>query len=407
MRPRSIATLAAVLLASACSFHVRDDDWDLFGNLPRETKEESQPLEIERGGALRIEETTGDVRVRVDATAAPRVDARWTARAQESEDAHALLSRSSLEIEKIAGGDRPSLRLRVKSSDAPAPGCNPLLMHVEVELTLTIPADVELRIATRYGDVTVDGPVGAVTIDAPHGDVRVVDAKETRVTSSSGKIALERIRGRLDTACEYESVEIEDFEGPALHARSRSGSIRLRNARADRVDVEAAYGDLSLDRVAPRARDLEVTATTGSGDLSARDVTGSLDASNRSGTIRIDGFRGDLRARSEYGDVALDGELAALDAETGSGTLRVVARAGSRVASPWRIETRYGDVAIDVPRDLDAQIDAATTHGRISGDVDVKSTGGDDDHRASAKVGAGGGAIRITTSNGDVRILRR
>lgn len=407
MRHRAFAILAAASLASACSLHFGDGDWDTFGNLPRATREESVPLEIESGWTLRIEDATGDVRVRVDTSSAPRVEAKWTARAQEREDAEALLGRSSLAFEKIVGGEKPAIRVGIKSSDPPAPRGNVFMMHVAADLTVVLPPQVSLRIGTRSGDVTVDGPVGAVTVDSRYGLVRVVDAGETRVTSSSGKVELERIRGRLEVTSEYEAIEIEDVEGATLHAKSRSGGIRLRDARADRVDVEADYGDLWLERVAPLGKLGEVRATTLSGDLVAHDVDGEFTASNRSGTIWIDGFRGDLRARSEYGDVTIDGELAALAAETSSGKICVVARSGSRVASPWRIETRYGDVALDVPRDLDAEIDAGTTYGKISGDLDVKSSGGDDHVHARAKVGAGGGTIRVATSNGDVRILRR
>lgn len=407
MRPLSIATLAAALLASACSIHFRDHDWDLFGNLPKATREESETLDLKPGWTLRIDGATGDVRVRVDSAAAPRVDARWTAQAEERVDAEDLLARSSLEIEKIVGGEVPTIRVGLKTSDPPARRGNVLLIRARADLDFTIPPDVSLRIETRYGDVSVNGPVGAVTIDASQSDVRVVDAKETHVTSLSGKICLERIRGRVEVSSEYDSIEIADVDGPAIRAKSRSGEIRLADASADQVDLEASYGDVSLDRVAPRGRAAEVTVTAQSGDLVARDVAGALEMSTRSGAIRIDGFRGELRARSEYGDLSIDGELAALDAESRSGKIRVVARSGSRVATPWRIETRYDDVLLDVPRDLDAEIDAVTTYGTISGDLDVKSSGGADRTRGHAKAGAGGGTIDVATSNGDVRILRR
>ena len=407
MRLRPLTTIAAAALASACSFHFRGDDSDFFENLAHATKEESAPLALAAGGTLQIDGTSGDVRVRVDATSAPRVDALWTARAKQEEEAHALLERCTLEVEKSGGGDRPTIHVAQKSSDPSVAGSNSFFMHAEADLTFTIPADVTLKIATRYGDVAVDGPVRAVTIDAPHGDVRVVDAQETRVTSSSGKIHLERIRGRVEASSQYDSVEIEDAEGPVLHARSRSGGVRLRDARADRVELESSYDDVTLDRVAPLGRKLEVTATTSSGDVVARDVDGELEASNRSGTIRIERFHGELRASSEYGDVSIEGRLSELDAETGSGKLSVLARSGSRVEKPWRIETRYGDVRLDLPGDLDADLDAASGYGKISGDFDVKISGGAERGRAHAKLGAGGRPINVTSSNGEVRVLRR
>jgi len=433
MRLRSFAILCAAaspaLIAGGCSFQfVGDGDRFFFGDLERATRQESAPLDLAAGGTLKIDGLDGDVRVRVEAGAAPHVDSKWTAFAKEKEEAQAKLDRSSLKVEKIVGGDHPTLHLSVHTADPPPGSGNLLIMPTpDVDLDLTIPQEVTLVIATRYGAVAVDGPVKGVTIEAPQGDVRVVDAEETRVRSSSGKVTLERIRGRVEVATVYDAVEIDDVEGPSVHATSNSGVIRLRNARVDRVELATSYDDLLLDHVTALDHGLEVSATTSSGavradhggegrwsldasygDVVARDLSGRLEARSHSGAIRIDGFRGDVRARTEYDDLSIDGELHALDAETSSGKIRIVARPGSRVTTPWRIATKYDDVLLDLPAGFDAELDAATSYGDITGDIDVKVASRDDAQaRAHVKLGAGGPPIRVETSSGDIRILRR
>jgi DUF4097 and DUF4098 domain-containing protein YvlB len=265
-----------------------------------------------------------------------------------------------------------------------------------------------------------------VTIDAPEGDVRVVDAAETRVRSSSGKVTLERIRGRVEAATVYDAVEIDDVEGPSVHATSNSGAVRLRNARVDRVELASSYDAVLLDHVTALDHRLEVSATTSSGsvrvdqggegrwtldarygDVVALDLSGRLDACSHNGAIRVDGFRGELSARTEYADVAIDGELHALAAESTSGKIRVVARPGSRVTTPWRIATKHDDILLDLPAGFDAELDAATSYGDISGDIAVKVTDHDRHARATAQLGSGGAPIHVETSSGDIRILRR
>jgi DUF4097 and DUF4098 domain-containing protein YvlB len=408
MRRRALAILAAPALATACSFHFRNEDGLDFLDVEHATKEESVPLELEPGGTLRIDEMKGGVRVRTDPGAAPRVEAKWTATAKKEEEAHALLERSRVTVEKIAGGEQPGIRLGCKSSDPVVEGVNRFFLWTEVDLTITIPADVTLKIGSHRGNVAVDGPVRAAAIDMEEGDVRVVDAGEIRVTTRRGKIDLDRIRGSVEASSEYDAIEIVDAEGPELVAKSHSGAVMLRSVRADHVDLESSYGELTLDHVAPRGRALEIVATTSNGAIEARDVSGALEVANASGAIRVSDLRGELRARSEYGDVDVDGQFSALDVEAeSSGEIRVVARPGSRVATPWRIEAHYGDVRVDLPHDLDAELEAATEYGKITGDFDVRISGSTERGRAHAKLGAGGKSINVSTRNSDVRVLRR
>jgi DUF4097 and DUF4098 domain-containing protein YvlB len=385
MRLRTFATLAAAAVAGGCSFNFRGDGRHLFDDLERATRTESRALDLASGETLLIDGLQGDVRVRVDAAAAPRVDSTWTAYGRTRDDAQAILDGSTLTVEKSGDAGAATLHLSVKTVEPPPVfGVASFVATPDVDLALSIPKGVSLIVKTRYGDVAVDGPVRDVDVEAPQGDVRVVDAQSATVASHSGKLTLEKIRGPVTATTDFDSIEIDDVDGPAIDARSNSGAIRVSNARAPRIELTTAYDDIVV-----------------------RDVAGRLDAGTRSGAIRVDGFRGAVRAETEYDDVLIDGELEGVDAQSKSGKIRIVARPGSRVTTPWRIETSWDDVLLDLPADFDADLDATTTNGVLTGDFEVKSSRNDDPARARVKFGSGGAPIRVLTSSGDVKVVRR
>jgi len=112
------------------------------------------------------------------------------------------------------------------------------------------------------------------------------------------------------------------------------------------------------------------------------------------------GARGDVAARSGSGDVqatALDGSL---HVHTASGdiTLR------SRPLGDWTIAAASGDVTMNLPEDAAFNLDATTSSGRLRSRHDL------DSHRSSSRrhlqglAHGGGPRLEVTTASGSIRI---
>jgi hypothetical protein len=185
---------------------------------------------------------------------------------------------------------------------------------------------------------------------------------------------------------------------PAMVVHTRTGDVRI--VAADRTDVrlttkerrsvwsggahvkvsgDAANLDLDDDcdgalfiddtchakfvLEVPRATDVRVI--TGTGDLRAENLDGSVGLQAGAGDLRVIGARGPLRLHTDTGDVHVESPSSDIVAGTSTGDIRVEA------SRPGTIDTQAntGDIHISVP-DLTYALDVQTDTGDDNIDVD-------------------------------------
>jgi DUF4097 and DUF4098 domain-containing protein YvlB len=199
---------------------------------------------------------------------------------------------------------------------------------------------------------------------------------DTRITvGEDGKIhvkARKRVRGTSEERAKrlLENVEVRmDQDGdsvvlkPHLYEQDRGWADLFRGGR---VAVD-------FDITVPR--ELRLEAHTVSGDVVIERTRGPLDAQSVSGDVRLEDVQGPLRLKTVSGDAVLSDFAGQLVANTVSGdlTFERVRLHGSDIV------TVSGEVRID------GELDKAREHRlkTISGDVDLRLTGGSYDIRFS------------------------
>jgi hypothetical protein len=185
---------------------------------------------------------------------------------------------------------------------------------------------------------------------------------------------------------------------PAMVVHARTGDVRV--VAADRTDVRLTTkekrsvwsggrhvkvsgdaADLDLDDDCDGAlfiddscnvkyvlevpRTTDVRMVTGTGDLRAENLDGSVDLKTGTGDLRIIGARGPLRLHTDTGDVHVESPSSDIVASTSTGDIRVEA------SVPGTIDTQAntGDIHISVP-DLTYALDVQTDTGDDNVDVD-------------------------------------
>jgi putative adhesin len=143
----------------------------------------------------------------------------------------------------------------------------------------------------------------------------------------------------------------------------------------------------------------------GSMDLELRvpsDV--QVSANSVSGDIGIVGARGDVRANSVSGDVKLDRlRASSVSAHSVSGDIEVhVEELTGR--GDLSFKTVSGDVTVELPRGLDADVSLSTVSGSLDSDFQMTLNGRVSRRRIEARVGQGGRGLDVTTVSGDVRL---
>jgi hypothetical protein len=178
--------------------------------------------------------------------------------------------------------------------------------------------------------------------------------------------------GRLDDARTL-------LEEVVIH--TDNGRVRSSGPRTDRR--ESWW--VSYEVFVPRSMDLDLETTNGG--IRVENVSGAVRFDATNGGVVLEGLAGDVRGRTTNGglQVRLVGdrwEGAGLD-----------------------VETTNGGVTVQVPENYSAHLQAATTNGGM--DVEFPVTiQGRIGRRLNATLGEGGAPIRVTTTNGRVRVVR-
>jgi DUF4097 and DUF4098 domain-containing protein YvlB len=170
----------------------------------------------------------------------------------------------------------------------------------------------------------------------------------------------------------------------------------------------------------PKDADLEVTS--GDGSVEADSITGNLDVRTGDGHIAVQGAKGNIRLHTGDGHIegrALDGRadittgdghvnvegrFDALTIRTGDGSVTARAGQGSTVASAWNIHTGDGSVDLDLPGEMQANLDASTHDGRISLGIPVTVEGTFSSTKITGKMNGGGQPIVVRTGDGSIHL---
>jgi Putative adhesin len=256
----------------------------------------------------------------------------------------------------------------------------------EVAKTFTVSGHAKVRIQTDDGAVRVST-----------GDIKQV---EVRVTYKGYTLDKDL---RVTTTQDGDTVEIS---AKAMNNWNWHWSVR--------------HSDLRVEVHMPKDADLNVTS--GDGSVQADSINGTLDIHSGDGSITVQNAKGDIHLRAGDGHIegrGLDGRVEAstgdghiniqgrfdsLSIKTGDGSVTARANGGSKVVGMWNIHTGDGSVDLEIPSDLQANIDASTHDGHISLDIPVTVEGTFSSSRINGKMNGGGSPIVVRTGDGSIHL---
>lgn len=185
-----------------------------------------------------------------------------------------------------------------------------------------------------------------------------------------------------------------------------SQSVNFTVTVPRRVQLAARTGDGLID-----VRDLDGTIDMNSGDgrIAATNVSGQLQAHTGDGPIQIDQAAGRVEADSGDGPIEVAGRLDELTVRTGDGSVRIEAANGSSMKGDWRVTTGDGRIALRVPAEFNAEVDASTGDGvvRIDGIGDrPRDDDGSDRRRVVGRLGSGGATLQLRSGDGSIEVSR-
>jgi DUF4097 and DUF4098 domain-containing protein YvlB len=264
----------------------------------------------------------------------------------------------------------------------------PGVMGEEVVKTFPVSGHAKVKVQTDDGAVRVST-----------GDIKKV---EIRVEYAGYKLDKDL---QLNLTQNGDTVEIV--------AKTHGGSFFNWGGRHSSLRVEVHM---------PKDSDLDVTSSDGS--VEADSVSGILHIQTGDGNINIRGGRGEIRLHTGDGaiegreldgridvttgdgHVNIEGRFDSLNINTGDGSVTARARGGSKVESGWNIRTGDGSVDLEIPGDLQANIDASTHDGHISLGIPVTVEGSFSSSKVNGKMNGGGRPISVRTGDGSIHLSK-
>ncbi len=183
-------------------------------------------------------------------------------------------------------------------------------------------------------------------------------------------------------------IRIRCPEDTDLDCASASADVTT-SGRLGNVEFKTASGDIAVEQVAG------LRVQSASGDVRAAMIDGEARIQTVSGDVRLGTVTGPASATLVSGDFAIDDAHTDLSAKTVSGDQRIGAIREGQIG----VQSVSGDVRIGVRPGTRLRIDANSTSGDVSSELDVKDTPSDGSAQSEARLAA-------KTVSGDIEITR-
>jgi DUF4097 and DUF4098 domain-containing protein YvlB len=191
--------------------------------------------------------------------------------------------------------------------------------------------------------------------------------------------------------------------GIHIDERQNGDSVEI-DVRFPRHTFSINWGQHRVDVIIQMPREGKVDLSTGDGNIEITGFKGEMDLHTGDGSETLASVDGKLRAGTGDGNIRADGRFDEVDLKTGDGNVEVRTAAGSSLASGWRLETGDGNVTLDVPGGMAADVDLHTSDGHIDLDMPVTTEGKMRENEIRGKLNGGGSLLTIRTGDGSIHL---
>jgi hypothetical protein len=248
---------------------IKDGRWGWGG---REEKQVTLPLSVPEGKTLRIENSSGDVKV-VHTAGLGSIRADASFRGTDTQDALDKAERYTLILE-----ESDSVVL-VRQPDVSG-----LSVDLYIEVSEKVPVSVHCdsgdikientgsscKVQSRSGDVSLRGLDGPIDVNLMLGDMKLEDSKSPsiNVENKSGDLAFRRVSGNMNVRTANGDISVTDASCKTVSLESVSGDISLSLSEpvAGTINIRTVNGDARVN--VPSSSDCRVTLSTLRGDVS-------------------------------------------------------------------------------------------------------------------------------------------
>lgn len=224
---------------------------------------------------------------------------------------------------------------------------------------------------------------------------RARDEADARQAASEVKVLIEQVGNRVEVETQYPKRAWSSGPRVLVH-------FEIEAPRQSNLDVKSVDGNLDV-----LGFEGDLRLATVDGNLTIEDCAGQISAKSVDGDAELRHIEGRVEARTVDGDLDIDGRLSHLEAHSTDGDLTIRVNPDSMMEAGWSVRTTDGDISMTLPEGFGADLDVEADDGDIESDHPMMMEGKVSRKRFQGRLYSGGHPLRIRTSDGSVRLLKK
>ncbi|MFE9637096.1 hypothetical protein [Streptomyces sp. NPDC006463] len=143
-----------------------------------------------------------------------------------------------------------------------------------VEVTVQLPTGSRVEAASAAAEVRTEGRLGVVAVHGAHRRIEIADVEGLRLTSVDGDVHVGRLGGPAEISTARGGITIGEAMRGTVVLRTQHGDISIAAAPgvSATLDADPRHGRVSNALKNNGSPVLEISATSGNGDISARSL---------------------------------------------------------------------------------------------------------------------------------------
>jgi len=243
------------------------------------------------------------------------------------------------------------------------------------------------------GELDINSQNGRITVEAWNRPEARIQITRTVRASSEGRAAELMKELRADVTVGDGRIEIESIYP------KRSESVGIWEVLGQRIS------SLNIHYYVQVPAETRLHLETSNGELQIRGTSGELVGQTVNGSVEVASTSGSVDVSTTNGNIHLAGTHGAAQASTTNGAIEVEIRKLDPGAGV-ELSTTNGDLTAMLPAELKAQLVAVTTNGRVSIGYPIEMVGRASSKNVRGRIGGGGAAVNLTTTNGNIVVRR-
>ncbi|RKU28293.1 hypothetical protein C6497_09925 [Candidatus Poribacteria bacterium] len=232
-----------------------------------------------------------------------------------------------------------------------------------------------------------------------HFDITVPKNCVVNLKTGQGDISIQDVDGNTNANSLEGDLSFENITGTVIGHTSK-GSVKVNRCKGD-VYIRSTQGNIEVsDNTGV------VDVMTSKGDLHCMGVTGNIDGTTEKGNIVLTNCKGGANLKSTDGTIEVEND-GPVTAKTSEGS--IIASFSGQPQHDSLLDTTGGGITVAFIPDIDVNIDAQTSNGKIATEFPVAAV-----VHGTIKVGElqghiknGGPLMRLRSIGGDINLKQK